>query len=145
MSEEKKIQQVIRQASKFHGHLGAFLVIGVRMGRLAQELLRKPLSEPLILRTTLKVPLEVPYSCTIDGIQLTTHCTVGNRRLSLEDSREQILGRFTVKGSDQILTVSVNPEVVNDLLNMRKQGVSNEQLAEHVSVMPIKQLFTVKK
>ena len=144
MSNQKKIERNIRQAAKFHGHLGAFLVIGVRMGSLVQELLKNEL-KPLTLLTTLKVPLKVPYSCTIDGVQFATQCTIGNRRLSLENSDKDILGRFTVEGSKRVLMVSVNPEVVSDLINMRKQGVLNEQLAEQIAKMPISRLFTVKK
>jgi formylmethanofuran dehydrogenase subunit E len=145
MSEQKKTESIIRRGVEFHGHLGAFLVIGLRMGTLAKRHLKDELKDRLSLRATLNVPFRVPFSCTIDGVQVTTCCTVGNRRLSLQNSRGEIVGTFIADGSRKALKVRVKPEIVKDLIKKRTNGVSNEELAGQVSRMSDDQLFTLSR
>lgn len=145
MSAQNKLESTIRRGVEFHGHLGAFLVVGVRMGTLAKRHLKAELKDKFSLRATLNVPFRVPFSCTIDGVQVTTCCTVGNRRLSLENSTGEIVGTFVVDGSGETLKVRVKSEIVKDLIRKRTEGVSNEELAGRVSRMPDDQLFTVDR
>lgn len=93
------------------------------------------------LRARVKVPLVVPFSCTLDGIQVTTHCTVGNQRLACEESEEEMRAVFTVEGSRQTLSVSVNPSVVKDLRKRMTSGSTNEELAMLVSQESDERLF----
>lgn len=143
MSAQKKLESTIRRGVEFHGHLGAFLVVGVRMGTLAKRHLKNELKDRFSLRATLNVPFRVPFSCTIDGVQVTTCCTVGNRRLSLENSTGEIVGTFVADGSRATLKVRVKSEIVKDIIRKRTAGVSNEELAGRVSRMSDDQLFTV--
>lgn len=143
MSAQKKLESTIRRSVEFHGHLGAFLIVGVRMGTLAKRHLKDELKDRFSLRATLNVPLRVPFSCTIDGVQVTTCCTVGNRRLSLENSKGEIVGTFVADGSREALKVRVKPEIVKGLIRKRTDGVSNEELAAQVSRMSDDQLFSV--
>jgi len=145
MSAEKKLELTIRRSVKFHGHLGAFLVVGIRMGILAKRQLKNDLKDKFSLRATLKVPFRVPFSCTIDGVQMTTCCTVGNRRLSLESSKGEIVGIFVAYGSREAFKVRVRPEIVKGLIRKRTDEVSNEELAAQVLRMSDDQLFTTSK
>jgi len=79
--ETKEIRKQMKKASELHGHMGPFLVIGVRIGRAAEQILNPENQQNKELRASVKVPLSTPFSCILDGIQSTTHCTVGNRRL----------------------------------------------------------------
>jgi formylmethanofuran dehydrogenase subunit E len=135
----------LKKAVKFHGHLGAFLVIGVRMGKLAERILKCNARSDIELRVTMKVPFVVPFSCTIDGVQATTKCTIGNQRLAVQNSRKKICADFEVKGSGQTLNISVNPELVSKLRQEMAKGVTNEELARKVAAMPEKQLFALKE
>ena len=76
---------VLKQAEDFHGHLGPFLVIGVRAGLVGLEKLKTGRSDQS-LSTTVMLEYFVPFSCVVDGVQITTGCTIGNKRLTLEDS-----------------------------------------------------------
>ena len=135
----------MKKAAKFHGHFGAFLVIGVRMGELAERILKCNARSDIELQVTMNVPLVVPFSCTIDGIQTTTKCTIGNQRLAVRNSRKEISADFEVKGSSQILRISAKPEVVSRLRQEIANGVTNEELARRVAAMPEKQLFVLEE
>lgn len=142
--EEGELNSAIEIAEKLHGHLGPFLVVGVRMGRTAMEILNPNTGENE-LRVTAKTPLHTPFSCVIDGIQATTKCTIGNQRLRIEDSQEEITATFEKQNSTKALRVTVNPKVVKDLVNRASEGVSNEKLAWKIARTPVNQLFTIEK
>jgi len=59
----------IRNAENLHGHLGPFLVIGVRIGMLAKGISNANTWESNKLRVTARLPLLTPFSCILDGIQ----------------------------------------------------------------------------
>jgi formylmethanofuran dehydrogenase subunit E len=145
VSGQMQSDATLKKAVKFHGHLGAFLVIGVRMGRLAESVLKYKARSDIELRVTMTVPFVVPFSCTIDGIQVTTKCTIGNKKLAVRNSRKEICGVFEIKGSNHALRISVKPELVSKLRQEMAKGVTNEELARRVAAMPEKQLFALEE
>lgn len=142
--EEKKLELAIKNAEKLHGHLGPFLVIGVRMGKTAQKNLNTNTVENK-LRATVKIPLSPPFSCVLDGIQATTKCTVGNQKLRIENSQKEITARFELQNSDKTMKISVNPKMVEELINRLSKGVSDRELAWKIAHTPESQLFTIEK
>lgn len=135
----------IRNAEKLHGHLGPFLVIGVRMGILAKGILNANAVESNKLRVTARLPLLTPFSCIIDGIQATTQCTVGNQKLRIENSQAQIIVYFEQQNSDNALSIHVNPKIIDELKNRYSKGASNEELAWEIASMPESRLFTIEE
>jgi len=79
------IPNELAEAAKFHTHLGPFLVVGLRIGRVVTRELGDDQFAIRIRAHTGKVP---PYSCMVDGLQLSTGCTVGNGCLEVTDRRE---------------------------------------------------------
>jgi formylmethanofuran dehydrogenase subunit E len=76
---------LLDKARDFHGHLGPFLVLGVRAGlRGLRELQTR--KESLDVSAKVQLTYSVPYSCILDGIQVATGCTIGNTRLTYENS-----------------------------------------------------------
>jgi len=128
LDEEEKLKIAIKDAEKLHGHLGPFLVIGVRMGKIAERILNTNIGENK-LQVTAKIPLLTPLSCILDGIQATTKCTIGNQKLRMENSQKEITVRFELQNSDKTTKVSVNPKIVEELMNKIAEGASNEELA----------------
>ncbi|HDI07249.1 MAG TPA: hypothetical protein ENF76_02680 [Candidatus Bathyarchaeota archaeon] len=109
------MKTIIEAAAKIHGHLGPFLVLGVKMGEAALKKLGG--LQKGSLRVKLKVPLQTPYSCLIDGVQTATQCTVGNRKLELENSDENfIAGYFKNEDSDDVLVIRVKPHIIEALM-----------------------------
>jgi formylmethanofuran dehydrogenase subunit E len=139
------LTELIEKAADFHGHLGPFLVIGVRMGNTAERILNTNAMQHKKLEATVKIPLLTPFSCVLDGIQVTTHCTVGNQKLRIENSQKEIAACFELQNSDRKLKVSVNPKIVEELMNEISEGASNEELAQKIASMPENQLFTIGK
>ena len=146
LEEEERLASAIRNAEKLHGHLGPFLVIGVRMGNVAKRVLNADSEEDNRLRATAKMPLFTPFSCVLDGIQATTRCTVGNQKLRIEDSRERnVTVHFELQNLNRALKISVNPEIIETLMNRISEGASNEELAQETASMPETQLFSIEK
>jgi formylmethanofuran dehydrogenase subunit E len=142
--EEKKLELAIKNAEKLHGHLGPFLVIGVRMGTIAQKNLNTNTTENK-LQANAKIPLSPPFSCVLDGIQATTKCTIGNQKLRMKNSKKEITARFELQNSDKTMKISVNPKMVEELMNKLSEGVSDKELALEIAHMPESQLFTIEE
>ena len=143
MTSKKGNELLIKEAAKLHGHMGPFLVIGVRMASLAKRILNLE-EESSQLRITLQVPLYTPFSCTIDGIQATTKCTVGNQKLMIKRSAKRIEACFKLDSS-KILRISVNEKILDELTENISEGVASEELARRVASMDDVQLFATEK
>jgi formylmethanofuran dehydrogenase subunit E len=139
-------KSLVRKAKEFHGHLGPFLTMGVRMGQIGLREL--DISEQTSsLRVLLKVLPDVPYSCVVDGLQISTKCTVGNQKLSIENA-EKIEAKFKDLNKGKSVTVLPQPavfallkeQIVGKNLSDRKL----RKLAWTVASMPEKDLCLVK-
>ena len=140
-----ELTSLIKKAADFHGHLGPFLVIGVRMGSLAKKILNANAEENNKFRVTARLPLLTPFSCIIDGIQATTQCTVGNQKLRIENSKAKIIVYFEQQNLDEGLRIHVNPKIIKELKKRYSEGASNEELAQEIASMPESQLFVIEK
>jgi formylmethanofuran dehydrogenase subunit E len=65
----------LKEAERFHGHLGPYLVLGILAGELALKKLR--LRKYFGLEVRVWGANKKPESCYIDGLQLSTGCTYG--------------------------------------------------------------------
>ena len=141
----RELDIILRKAEEFHGHLGPFLVLGVKMGLLGvRELGAKEDAEKL--RVTVMSKYSVPFSCVIDGIQVATHCTIGNRKLRLRFS-SSISARFELQNGGQV-TVRVNPatfgRLKNGLLAEESSPEEVRKLVEIIASMPEEELFIIE-
>jgi len=145
LDQKSDLKSEIRNAENLHGHLGPFLVIGVRISILAKRILNIHSGEHNKLQVTVKLPLLTPFSCIIDGIQAATQCTVGNQKLKIENSQSQITVDFKLLNSDKILRIHVNPKVIQELKNKYSKNASNEELAWEIASIPENQLLIIEK
>lgn len=145
MTDNKEILLLIEDAAKLHGHLGPFLVIGVRMGDVAKRHLDIDDKSSRRLQASIKTPLFTPFSCVIDGIQAATSCTVGNQKLKIDKSTKEITARFKLLDSDKTMKISVNPKVAETLIEEMSKGVNVEQLATKIARMQEEQLFVLEE
>ncbi len=145
MTESKEIPLLIESAAKLHGHLGPFLVIGVRMGDLAKRHLKIDDKSNRKLEAKIKTPLSTPFSCVIDGIQSSTSCTVGNRKLKIEKSKKEITAHFSLKNPERTVKISVNPEIAETLVRELSKGANAEKLAAKIAHMQEGQLFMLEE
>ena len=145
VTQIKKIPPLIESAARLHGHLGPFLVLGVRIGEAAKLKLHIDDSSSHRLQANVKTPLSTPFSCVIDGIQASTTCTVGNQRLKIKKSAKEIAASFTLQGTNKTIKISVNPEVVKDLVKEMSKGANPEQLAIKIANMQAELLLVLKR
>jgi formylmethanofuran dehydrogenase subunit E len=83
--------RLLTQAGRFHGHIGPFLAIGLRMGIIANEALgRTPMQTSALVR----VQPRPPRSCVVDGIQISSGCTMGKRNIELEPDDSAVSATF---------------------------------------------------
>ena len=61
-------------AARFHGHLGPWLVLGLRAGAYARRRLG---GTPFELTARVTCPERPPHTCFLDGVQLSSGCTMG--------------------------------------------------------------------
>ena len=74
------MDETLKQIERFHGHLGPYVVIGYKMGEIANQMLSPdPFSKKAIAWTGTKPPL----SCIIDGIQISSGCTLGKGNIEI--------------------------------------------------------------
>jgi formylmethanofuran dehydrogenase subunit E len=142
---DTELQTAIKRAEDMHGHLGPFLVIGVRMGKAAMRSLNLTAEESGRLQVVVKVPLRTPFSCVLDGIQTTTKCTVGNQKLKMRNQEKGIGAEFSVQGSGKTVRVQVNPETIESMMTKMAEGTVPEEAAREIEEAPESQLFTVDR
>ena len=74
------MDEALKKIEKFHGHIGPYVVIGYKMGEIANQLFGgDPFSKNAIVWTGTKPPL----SCIIDGIQMSSGCTLGKGNITV--------------------------------------------------------------
>ena len=149
-SYERKLKQDLdkdmEKAVDFHGHLGPFLVVGVRMGIIGLKQLEARQGDTA-LRATVSLKRSVPFSCVIDGIQVTTKCTIGNAKLKIRNSPKEISTTLEILGGKRV-TVTVNPARLAELRRSLPKTVASDQLEEIARViasMPEEDLFIIQK
>jgi formylmethanofuran dehydrogenase subunit E len=145
VTEIKETPLLIQNAAKLHGHLGPFLVIGVRMGEIAKRHLKVDQKNSRGLQANIKTPLSTPFSCVIDGIQATTSCTVGNQKLKIEKSMKEITARFKLQSSDKTVKILVKPKLVKNLIEEMSKGADSEKLAAKIAHLKEEQLFVLEE
>lgn len=143
MPNEEELRSAIEKAESLHGHLGPFLVIGVRMGILAKKVLDdgKDWNPEVVAR----VPLTVPFTCVLDGIQSSTRCTVGNQRLRVESSDKGICATFRRRDmTGRRLNVTAKHGIVDYLTREISKDARNEELAWKIARMQESELFKME-
>jgi formylmethanofuran dehydrogenase subunit E len=143
-TKRQSLDALLEKAADLHGHFGPFLALGVRMGLIGlRELETKEGDRQLSAIVTLDY--KVPYSCLIDGIQVATKCTVGNKRLKWKESKE-FTAAFTLKDKGRSVRVIVNPSLIQELTTKLTKRLSDAdicQLGSEVASRLEKDLFLV--
>ena len=142
MREERAMKvissELCKRVVEFHGHLGPFLVLGLRAGLLANSMLGKDCFKMSAVVATDPNP---PYSCLIDGVQFVTGCTMGKGNIKFRKSKNTYM--LFLKGEKK-LKLSLRPSVMNSIQNASSEKDS-ENLALKLLTKPVDELFAVEK
>jgi formylmethanofuran dehydrogenase subunit E len=142
MPEPNELTTIIEYARKLHGHVGPFLVIGLKMGAAAKKALNVSDTERTHLTAEVAVPLHPPFSCLLDGIQVSTTCTIGNQRLQVKNSKT-IQATFTRQKDAKKVKITLTQNLSEQLEQKQKQNQLTEELALEIADMPENQLFNI--
>lgn len=128
------LQDMIERGAEFHGHLGPFLVLGIRMGLLALKDLGSSGHKEIDARV--KTGTTPPISCLVDGIQISTGCTMGKGNIFTED-----LGKAeaTFSADGKTLSLRVKDQVMEEIKSGKYSSL--EDFAWEVSKRPDEDLF----
>jgi formylmethanofuran dehydrogenase subunit E len=135
-------QAIIEFARQLHGHVGPYLIIGLKMGAAAKKALNITDTELTQLRAEVAVPLYPPFSCLLDGIQVSTTCTLGNQRLQFKNSKN-IQGTFIIEESGKIAKITLNKKFREILEEKKKEDKLTEAYAWELAEVPENQLFKI--
>ena len=104
------MDETLKQIEKFHGHLGPYVVVGYRIGKIANEKLGlDPFSKKAVVWTGTKPPI----SCTIDGIQLSSGCTLGKGNITIKHEN-LVKAEFSRDDRKQVVII-LKPNIRNEI------------------------------
>jgi formylmethanofuran dehydrogenase subunit E len=140
-----ELNDLLEKAEAFHSHLGPFLVLGLKAGQLALRELRAKQGDSK-LSAQVELPYRIPISCLLDGVQFSTGCTIGNKRLSFKDSTDITLS-FSKYGEAIGLTLKKAPfQLLNRLF--RGEDLNDKELRDlshNIATMNENELFDMKQ
>ena len=134
------MDEVLQKIKDFHGHLGPYAAIGYRMGlaanrELGDNALKK---DARVFSGTV-----TPMSCMIDGIQLSSGCTLGKGNIIVEEMGEP-RAIFSDKEGTKSVEISLREDVYKMLKEKMTSWESGEELAELVYAMPEEELLIIR-
>jgi len=132
------MKRLIKEGVKFHGHLGPFLILGLKAGLFASKILGKDCFKVYAIVETEPSP---PFSCILDGIQVATGCTMGKRNIELKSGKHLSV---TFTKEEKRLKISLKDEVLSDLKNMSSREES-ENKAKILINQPFHELFNIEE
>jgi formylmethanofuran dehydrogenase subunit E len=113
-------EELVKGVVEFHGHLGLFLVLGLKAGLLANSLLGKDCFKT---RTIVTINPSPPDSCFVDGIQFVTGCTMGKGNIELRKGKG-VSVRFSKEG--KTLTLKLRKETLDYVTSILSEEAAKE-------------------
>lgn len=127
-------EDLINKAVEFHGHLGPFLILGLKAGLYAISILGR---DPFKMKVKVECEGKPPTSCFIDGVQYSTGCTYGKRNIELIESKG-LSATFTLNNK------KVEMKIKDSILNYLKNLSDGEGEALKLINKPIEEIFEIK-
>jgi len=124
------------EAVRFHGHLGPFLVLGLKAGLFANEVLGR---DPFKTRAVVETDLVPPCSCFVDGVQVATGCTMGKGNIKLK--KGDSLSVTFMRGGEK-LKLCLKEAVLESLRKISSMEEA-KQAALALVDKPIREIFDI--
>lgn len=137
MEKAGQSEEYLARAIEFHGHLGPYLVLGLRAGLYANQELGK---DPMETEAIIKTKTSPPESCFADGVQFSTGCTFGKGNILLETGEGL---QVTFKKNNNKLTLKLRKEIIEEMNSLPSQEEAWEKLAKDLYKREIKKIFEI--
>jgi formylmethanofuran dehydrogenase subunit E len=131
--------ELLKRVIEFHGHLGPFLVLGLKAGLVANSLLGKDCFKTTAIVTT---DISPPSSCLVDGVQFVTGCTMGKGNIKLRRSKNSPTILFLKEGKKIQLRLKKN---IWDIILNAASEEDSQKLALELLRKPTSELFKVEE
>ena len=134
--ERNNVNDMVERGIKLHGHAGPYLNLGIRMGLLALD--RLEAKGYFDLTAEIELEYRTPMSCLIDGLQISTGCTLGKGNIEIKNNPIPIKVLIKSKTNHKTMIASLKPEIYQ-LMDFKKN--SDENLADRILDMSDNELF----
>lgn len=134
-------EKVLKELEKFHGHIGPYAAIGYRMGQLAVRILGEDRTGKRN-RAVAYSGIKPPVSCLLDGIQISSCCTLGKGNISIENRGEARALFSNSKGKS--IEIILRPEVKNKIIKEMAKDTCLA-LSKYVLELSDEELFSISQ
>ena len=140
IQSQEKIEQseeFLLRAIEFHGHLGPYLVLGLKAGLYANQIFGR---DPMKTEALIKTKTSPPQSCFADGVQFSTGCTLGKGNIFLKEGEGLLV---TFKKNNQKLTLRLKKGIIEEMNSLPSQEEAWENLAKDFYKRKIEKVFEI--
>ncbi len=102
MARTMDLPEELAALQRFHGHLGIYVTLGLRMGAIG----KRTFGHWKGLRATVRTVTQPPMMCVVDGVQVGSACTMGKGNISVEPGSEPAV---TFEKDGRRLRISLKP------------------------------------
>ena len=84
-----------------------------------------------------------PISCTVDGVQVSSSCTLGKGTIRISESSNRVAGKFQAR--DRTCTIGVKTQTLDELLSRLKKATEKEilEMADNILARSDEELFDI--
>lgn len=131
--------EFLSRAIEFHGHLGPYLVLGLKAGLCANQVLGK---EPMKTEAFIETKVTPPHSCFADGVQFSTGCTFGKGNIHLKEGEGL---QVTFRKNNQELILKLKKEIIEEINSLPSKEEAWDNLAKDLYQREIDKIFEIVK
>jgi formylmethanofuran dehydrogenase subunit E len=84
MRRRMELPETLEDLRRFHGHLGVYVTLGLRMGAIGKH----RFGHYKGLTASVRSQPDPPMRCVLDGVQFSSGCTMGKGNIALEPGSE---------------------------------------------------------
>jgi formylmethanofuran dehydrogenase subunit E len=135
----ERYDEFLSRAIEFHGHLGPYLVLGLKAGLYANQILGR---EPMKTEAFIETKVTPPESCFADGIQFSTGCTLGKGNIHLKEGEGL---QVTFKRDNQKLILKLKKAIFEEINSLPSKEEAWDNLAKDLYQREIDKIFEIVK
>lgn len=132
-----ELPEELASLKRFHGHLGPYVTIGLRMGNIA----RRELGDYRGMMATVFCSLVPPVRCIVDGVQFSSGCTFGKANIKVKPGANPSVV-FTK--ANKRLTVTLK-KGLRSKIDKEMSRTHEEEQSYHYYRMSDRELFDVSR
>lgn len=129
----------LEKIKEFHGHAGMWVALGFRAGKFAMEKLEPEKIKDLVC--SVELPYKTPYSCLLDGIQISSCCTTGKCNLKFMDIEKEPEIIFEDIKTREKIHLKIKPEIIKQIKEREFHDKETEN-TEWVLKLPFDDIFS---